>query len=108
MALLGGVCTFLLPWSRIIDSGWREPTFLAWTILDLAFIAVAVVADGGPSSPVMSLFFVPIVFVGASYPTWSVDNVSLLAISGYSLWPPPTTSPRAVQWWCSVASEGPP
>ena len=83
-ALVGAVIALVLPWEGIIRSAWREPVFLIWTLLDLCLIGLTVVADGGPSSPITVLFFVPIVFVGASYPTWSVKLVSFLALAGYA------------------------
>jgi Diguanylate cyclase, GGDEF domain len=83
VALAGGGISFLLPWRRIIASRWREAAFLSWTILDMCIIAVATIADGGPTSPVAALFLIPIVFVGASYPRWSVLLVSVLAPSSY-------------------------
>jgi hypothetical protein len=64
-ALVGAVIALVLPWEGIIRSAWREPVLLIWTLLDLCLIGLTVVADGGPSSPITVLFFVPIVFVGA-------------------------------------------
>ncbi len=84
VALVGGLVTFVLPWRKIIRSRWRELAFLTWTILDLLLIGIAVVCDGGPESPVTGLFFAPIVFVGASYPTWSVKLVGTIGVIGYA------------------------
>ena len=83
IALIGGLVAFLLPWQTIIRSRWRELAFLTWTLLDLALIGLAAIKDGGPDSPVTWLFFAPIVFVGASYPTWSVKLVGAIGLSGY-------------------------
>jgi diguanylate cyclase (GGDEF)-like protein len=84
VALLSGPTAFLLPWRRIIASRWREAVFLTWTMLDFALISIAVISDGGPASPVTALFYVPIVFVGTSYPTRSVTFVSFVGLGGYA------------------------
>lgn len=85
VALVGAGCAFLLPWKRIIRSRWREAAFLTWTALDLIIIAIATIADGGPSSPAAMLFLIPIVFVGGSYPRWSVLLVSMVALAVYGV-----------------------
>jgi diguanylate cyclase (GGDEF)-like protein len=84
-ALASAGFAFLLPWRRIIRSRWREPVFLAWTALDLLVIAVATIADGGPTSPVATLFLIPMVFVGVSYPRRSVLLVIVLTLSVYAV-----------------------
>ena len=83
LALIGAGIAFLLPWKRIIASTWREAAFLAWTILDMAIIAAATIADGGPTSPVSALFLIPMVFVGVSYPRRSVLLVITLTLMSY-------------------------
>jgi diguanylate cyclase (GGDEF)-like protein len=83
VALVGAGGALLLPWRRIIQSRWRELAFLVWTALDMLLIGIATIADGGPTSPVATLFLIPIVFVGVSYPRWSVLFVSVLALSVY-------------------------
>ncbi len=50
---------------------------------DLLLIGFVAVRDGGPSSPFIALLFVPIVFVDGSYPTWSVNLISMIAVAGY-------------------------
>jgi diguanylate cyclase (GGDEF)-like protein len=84
-ALVGGLVAFLLPWRRIVESPARERAFLAWTMIDLGLITLAALADGGLNSPVTSLLFAPIVFVGASYPLWSVKLVATLGLAGYAV-----------------------
>ncbi|MGZ4307665.1 MAG: GGDEF domain-containing protein [Solirubrobacteraceae bacterium] len=83
-ALAGAVAAFLVPWKRIIHSRWREPAFLTWTALDMLVIGVATIADGGPRSPVATLFLIPLVFVGVSYPRRSVLLVSVVTVSAYA------------------------
>jgi hypothetical protein len=63
--------------------GMREAFFFAWSVLDLALIVVATLADGGTSSPFALIFFVPVVFAAMSYPVGSVIGVGGLTLAGY-------------------------
>jgi MFS family permease len=85
IGLLGGLVAFVLPWRSMIESRWRELAFLTWTMLDLVLIALGAFADGGLNSPITSLFFAPIVFVGTSYPLWSVKLVAAIGLTGYAV-----------------------
>ncbi len=80
---LGGAVVSMLPRGRIVHSRFREPFFLAWSILDLVLIAVVTVADGGAGSPLALTFFVPVVFATMSYPLVSVIVVGGLSVAGY-------------------------
>jgi diguanylate cyclase (GGDEF)-like protein len=82
-ALVGSFATLRLPWEQIIRSRWREPAFLAWTIADFALIGAMAAIDGGGDSPIALAFFIPLVFVGLSYPVRSVVAVGVLGIAGY-------------------------
>jgi diguanylate cyclase (GGDEF)-like protein/putative nucleotidyltransferase with HDIG domain len=82
-AAAGAGLVRLLPTDRIIRSRWREPFFLAWSLLNLALIAGVVIADRGPQSPLALLFFVPIVFAAMSYPLPSVVALGALTVLGY-------------------------
>lgn len=82
-ALIGSFAMLRLPWEQIIRSRWREPAFLAWTIADFILIGVMAVIDGGGDSPIALAFFIPLVFVGVSYPVRSVIWVGVLGIVGY-------------------------
>jgi diguanylate cyclase (GGDEF)-like protein len=76
----------LLPHERIVRSRLREPFFLFWSIVNIALTVVVVAADGGSTSPLALLFFVPVVFAALSYPLISViaigalDNVAYIAV----------------------------
>src|SRR5512134_181724 len=58
----------LIPHERIVRSRWREPFFLLWSITQIVLTALVVAADGGATSPLALLFFVPVVFAALSYP----------------------------------------
>ena len=58
----------LIPHERVVRSRWREPFFLLWSVTNIALTTVVVSADGGSTSPLALLFFVPVVFAALSYP----------------------------------------
>jgi diguanylate cyclase (GGDEF)-like protein len=66
---------------RMALSPRREPLFVAWSASMIAMIAAAVVLDGGVSSPLALLFFIPVVFVGLSYPLRSVVAIGVLDVA---------------------------
>src|SRR5438874_7131435 len=68
----------LIPNERVVRSRWREPFFLLWSITNIALTAVVVAADGGSTSPLALLFFVPMVFAALSYPLASVIVIGAL------------------------------
>ena len=55
----------------------------AWSVLDLGLIIVATFADGGASSPLTLLLFMPVVFASLSYPRASVLAVGTISVAGY-------------------------
>jgi diguanylate cyclase (GGDEF)-like protein/PAS domain S-box-containing protein len=73
----------LLPRERIVRSRLREPFFLGWTLLDFAMLLPATIADGGTSSPVTLVFFLPVVFSAMSYPLGSVVAVGFTSVLTY-------------------------
>jgi diguanylate cyclase (GGDEF)-like protein/putative nucleotidyltransferase with HDIG domain len=81
--LLGGLSVSRLPREQIVRSRFREPFFLAWSLIDLALIVVATLADGGTGSPIALIFFVPVVFAATSYPLASVVAVAGLTVGAY-------------------------
>jgi diguanylate cyclase (GGDEF)-like protein len=86
LAGLGVVATAvvsLLPWARIIRSRWCEPYFLAWSGADIALVAGMVAADGGVGSPLSTVFFLPLIIAGLSYPKLSVALVGVQTLAGF-------------------------
>jgi diguanylate cyclase (GGDEF)-like protein len=66
---------------RIVRSSWREPFFLAWSVLDIAFIATLEALDGGARSPIVGIYFLPLVFAALSYPLPLVWPIALLDVA---------------------------
>ena len=83
MAVLAGVVVSLLPREKIVQSRLREVFFLSWTFLDFALIVLGTLADGGTSSPLALVFFVPVVFSSMSYPLASVAAVGVTSVLMY-------------------------
>jgi diguanylate cyclase (GGDEF)-like protein len=73
----------LIPHERVVRSRWREPFFLLWSVANIGLTAVVVEADGGSTSPLALLFFVPVVFAALSYPLASVIAISALDYVAY-------------------------
>ena len=83
LATAAGAVISMLPRERIVRSALREPFFLAWTLLDLAMLVIGTIADGGTSSPLVLVFFIPVIFSAMSYPLGSVAAVGLISVASY-------------------------
>jgi diguanylate cyclase (GGDEF)-like protein len=84
IAVFGGFVISRLPAAAIMRSRWREPFFLAWTVLDVVLIGLVVAADGGDWSPLRATFFLTLFFAALSYPPASVAATGVLSIAGYA------------------------
>jgi diguanylate cyclase (GGDEF)-like protein len=73
----------LIPHERVVRSRWREPFFLLWSVTQIVLTAVVVAADGGSTSPLALLFFIPVVFAALSYPLASVIAIGALDYMAY-------------------------
>jgi hypothetical protein len=83
LAVLAALVVLALPREQIVRGRWREPFFLAWTALDFAMIVLGTLADGGTASPIVLVFFIPVVFSSMSYPLASVLAVGVLSVVSY-------------------------
>jgi len=82
-ATAAAVLVSLLPKERIVRSRLREPFFLSWTMLDFVMLVIGTLADGGTSSPLVLVFFIPVVFSSMSYPLASVVTVGVVSVLSY-------------------------
>jgi diguanylate cyclase (GGDEF)-like protein len=73
----------LIPHERVVRSRWREPFFLLWSVTQIALTTVVVAADGGSTSPLALLFFIPVIFAALSYPLASVVTIAALDYVAY-------------------------
>src|SRR6202008_4922795 len=67
----------------IVLSRWREALFLSWTLSDFALLVAGTLADGGTRSPLVLVFFMPVVFSATSYPLASVVTVGTASILSF-------------------------
>jgi diguanylate cyclase (GGDEF)-like protein len=56
----------------------RDSLLLAWTVGSVVLIGAAAVADGGATSPLAVLLFLPLVSAALSYPLWAVSAIGVL------------------------------
>jgi diguanylate cyclase (GGDEF)-like protein len=70
----------ILPTGRIVRSRWNGPFFIAWSVFQIALVAVMAGADGGARSPLALGFFIPILYAAVSYPLPSVVAIGALDV----------------------------
>ena len=70
---------------RIVRGRQREPFLLAWSAGTVAIVAGLVFADGGVSSPLALLFFLPLAFAALSYPLPSVVAIGILDVLAFAV-----------------------
>jgi diguanylate cyclase (GGDEF)-like protein len=86
LAAVTGLMVVLLPVERTVRSRNSERFFLVWSLVQIGIIAAIVAADGGVSSPLSVLFFLPLVFaalffrLGSFVPVGAVDMLAFVAI----------------------------
>jgi diguanylate cyclase (GGDEF)-like protein/PAS domain S-box-containing protein len=83
LAVFAALAVLALPREQIVRSRMREPFFLAWTMLDFAMLVVGTLLDGGTASPLVLVFFIPVVFSSMSYPLGSVVAVGTVSVISY-------------------------
>jgi diguanylate cyclase (GGDEF)-like protein len=64
---------------------WREAFFMGWSSLLIVFVTILVLVDGGVSSPIAAVYFLPLVFAALSYPVRSMIAVSVVDVTAYVL-----------------------
>lgn len=83
LAVIATIIVSLLPRARIIRSRWCEPYFLTWSGADIALIAGILAADGGVGSVMSTIFFLPLIMAGLSYPRLSAAIVGVQTLAGF-------------------------
>ncbi len=80
---VAGTMPFYRMREALVRSPYREAFFLSWTLSDFAMLVVATLADGGTRSPLVLVFFIPVVFSAMSYPLASVATVGTVSVLSY-------------------------
>jgi diguanylate cyclase (GGDEF)-like protein/putative nucleotidyltransferase with HDIG domain len=78
-----GLLVWALPSERIVRSRLREPFFLLWSVVHVFLIAALTAADGGATSPLALLFFLPLAFAALSYPLPSVVAIGAVDVLAF-------------------------
>jgi diguanylate cyclase (GGDEF)-like protein/putative nucleotidyltransferase with HDIG domain len=79
----GSLAVSRAPIERLFGGRWCEPFFLAWSASVIIAIAGGVALDGGVTSPLTPLFFLPLVYAALSYPTRSMLAVGVMTVAAY-------------------------
>jgi diguanylate cyclase (GGDEF)-like protein len=83
VALLSSIALVKLPLLRIFQSRWRDPFFLSWSAGLLGMIVLGTELDGGPTSALAPMYFLPIVFATLAYPARPMVVVSVAVVVTY-------------------------
>jgi len=75
----------LMPTERIVRSRWREAFFVVWSAALIALISLGTALDGGPDSPLVLLFVLPLIFAALSYPPSGVLAVGGADLLGFGI-----------------------
>lgn len=82
-ALMGSAATLLLPWDRLVRHrlGWL--TVYVWGALSLCFITAGALVDGGASSPLTLLLFLPLISAAMAWLPTAVVVMGVAVIGAY-------------------------
>jgi diguanylate cyclase (GGDEF)-like protein len=83
IGLLSVPVVLMLPLERIVRSRYREAFFLAWSVADVAILAVLAGLDGGSQSPFMLLLVLPFLFASLSYPVATIVSVGVVELIAF-------------------------
>ena len=73
---------FALPARRLAASRAREPFFLLWSTTVVGSIAVGIVIEGRPGTPLTAAFILPLIFAAISYPVLGTAIVGSMVLAG--------------------------
>jgi diguanylate cyclase (GGDEF)-like protein/putative nucleotidyltransferase with HDIG domain len=88
--ILSAAVVQALPIEKLIRGRLTHAFFLTWSMTVIALIAVGVAADGGASSPLTYIFFLPMVFAAVFYPlrlfvfVGAFDMAAFVVVGGLS------------------------
>ncbi|MDE3069408.1 MAG: diguanylate cyclase [Acidobacteriota bacterium] len=77
------ILTMVLPMRRIMNSAAREPFLVCWGAAIIVIVAGASALDGGVNSPIVVLFFLPLVGAALTYSIATMVAAGALDVVGY-------------------------
>jgi diguanylate cyclase (GGDEF)-like protein/putative nucleotidyltransferase with HDIG domain len=80
IAAIPGLLMVLLPLQRIVRSRFNSVFFVAWSLVQIGIVGAIVATDGGATSPLTVLFFIPLVFAALFYPLGSFVPVGVMDV----------------------------
>jgi RNA polymerase sigma factor (sigma-70 family) len=83
VAVCGGLAT-LLPYERLFRTCWGMPVVFAWSVVNLALIAVGIWATGGSRSPLVFLYALTTLFFAVAFTPRT--QAVFFALSAASYW----------------------
>jgi diguanylate cyclase (GGDEF)-like protein/putative nucleotidyltransferase with HDIG domain len=83
-SIVSSLLMLRLPLERVMrHPRWRDAFFMVWSALLILFVTIFVLFDGGASSPIAAVYFLPLVFAALSYPVRSMIAVSVVDVTAY-------------------------
>ena len=83
-SIVSSLLLLRLPLERVMrHPRRREAFFMGWSSLLIVFVTIIVLVDGGVSSPIATVYFLPLVFAALSYPVRSMIAVSVIDVTAY-------------------------
>jgi diguanylate cyclase (GGDEF)-like protein/putative nucleotidyltransferase with HDIG domain len=83
IAAIPGLLMVLLPLQRIVRSRFNGVFFVAWSLVQITLVGAIVATDGGATSPLAVLFFLPLVFAALFYPLGSFVPVGAIDVFAF-------------------------
>src|SRR5215207_8546545 len=83
VAVGAGLAT-LLPYERLFRLGWGMPVVFAWSVVNLAVVAIGIWATGGSSSPLMFLYALTTLFAAVAFTARAQLLFLALTVTSYS------------------------
>ena len=80
---LSALAIMLLPHRAMVSSRHRNAFFYTWSGFCIAYVALALISDGGARSPLAMQLILPVVFAGQAYRPFAVVVVSLASAVTY-------------------------
>jgi signal transduction histidine kinase/DNA-directed RNA polymerase specialized sigma24 family protein len=82
VAVCAGLAT-LLPYERLFRTSWGMPVVFAWSVVNLALIAIGIWATGGSGSPLVFLYALTTLFFAVAFTPRTQVVFFVLSVASY-------------------------